>query len=166
MRPQNTRFCLEKRLYGQFFQLYFMRLALCLPRLRLAAAAAWPGVPCRKVLEVEEGVECVVFGTLYKEMRLKPSILDEYVKEAGELKAPLAAAKLGSEEDSLVLEDEGSRLTLRGDAACPAGLSTGVAVAARGTAQGSDFVVRRRADRRTPADGPRRAGPGGRTSAP
>lgn len=33
------------------------------------------------VLGLELGKECVVVGTLYKHMKLKPSILDEYSKE-------------------------------------------------------------------------------------
>lgn len=33
------------------------------------------------VLELEEGKECIVVGTLYKHMKLKSSILDEYSKE-------------------------------------------------------------------------------------
>ena len=34
-----------------------------------------------KILELKEEQECVVVGTLYKEMKLKPSILDEYAKD-------------------------------------------------------------------------------------
>lgn len=33
------------------------------------------------VLGLEEGKDCVLVGTLYKHMKLKPSILDEYSKE-------------------------------------------------------------------------------------
>lgn len=33
------------------------------------------------VLGLEEGKECVIVGTLYKHMKLKPTILDEYSKE-------------------------------------------------------------------------------------
>jgi hypothetical protein len=33
------------------------------------------------VLGLEEGKDCIVVGTLYKHMKLKPSILDEYSKE-------------------------------------------------------------------------------------
>lgn len=33
------------------------------------------------VLGLEEGKECIVIGTIYKHMKLKPSILDEYSKE-------------------------------------------------------------------------------------
>ena len=32
------------------------------------------------VLNLPEGQECCVIGTVYKEMKLKPNILDEYVK--------------------------------------------------------------------------------------
>ena len=33
------------------------------------------------ILALEEGKACVVVGTLYKQMQLKPSVLDEYSKE-------------------------------------------------------------------------------------
>ena len=33
-----------------------------------------------KILDLPEDVEVAVIGTLYKEMKLKPSILDEYNK--------------------------------------------------------------------------------------
>lgn len=33
------------------------------------------------VLGLEEGKECIIVGTIYKHMKLKPSILDEYSKE-------------------------------------------------------------------------------------
>ena len=37
-------------------------------------------VAAASVLEMPEGREVVVSGTLYKEMKLKPSILQEYTK--------------------------------------------------------------------------------------
>ena len=43
-------------------------------------AQAWPGVPVSKILDLPEGQEVAVVGTVYKEMKLKPSILDEYNK--------------------------------------------------------------------------------------
>jgi DNA polymerase delta subunit 2 len=33
------------------------------------------------VLGLEEGKECIIVGTLYKHMKLKPCVLDEYSKE-------------------------------------------------------------------------------------
>jgi hypothetical protein len=51
------------------------------PAVEAAAAARWPGVPLVRVLKVPEEGEVAVVGTLYKEMALKPSILDEYTKD-------------------------------------------------------------------------------------
>jgi DNA polymerase delta subunit 2 len=36
-----------------------------------------------KILSVGEDQEVAVIGTLYKDMKLKPSILDEYTKQPG-----------------------------------------------------------------------------------
>ena len=41
-----------------------------------------------KILELPEGQEVAVIGTLYKEMKLKPSILDEYNKVGPCCQAP------------------------------------------------------------------------------
>ena len=38
-------------------------------------------VAVRTILGLEGGEDCVVIGTLYKQMQLKPSVLDEYAKE-------------------------------------------------------------------------------------
>ena len=40
---RDERFALDKKIYGQYFQLYFQRLMLLAPRLKLAVAAKWPG---------------------------------------------------------------------------------------------------------------------------
>ena len=130
---RDDRFALDKKIYGQFFQLYFQRLMLLLPRLKESVARRWPGGPPHvKILDLKEGEECVVMGTLYKDMKLKPSILDEYVKDAGLGSAETSAAKFVSDDDSLVLEDEGARVRLVGPAAKPPEFVTGVVLAARG----------------------------------
>jgi hypothetical protein len=38
-------------------------------------------VPLVKTLGVGEDVDCVVIGTLFKQQRLRPSVLDEYTKD-------------------------------------------------------------------------------------
>ena len=54
-----------------------------------------------RVLELPEGDEEVaVVGTVYKEMALKPSILDEYVKERG-VGAQLGRARFTSPDDKV-----------------------------------------------------------------
>jgi DNA polymerase delta subunit 2 len=67
-----------------------------------------------KILSVGEDQDVAVIGTLYKDMRLKPSILDEYAKDPS-LKAALGGTCFCSDEDNLVLEDEGARMTLRSE---------------------------------------------------
>lgn len=69
-----------------------------------------------KILGVGEDQEVAVIGTLFKDMKLKPSILDEYSKYPG-FKQTLGGTTFCSDDDSLVLEDEGARMTLRSECA-------------------------------------------------
>ena len=129
---RDERFALDKKIYGQYFQLYFQRLMLLAPRLKQAVAAKWPGVKTSPVLDLKEGEECVIMGTLYKDMKLKPSILDEYVKEAGAKASDVAGKKFVSDDDSLVLEDEGARVKLTGKGVAVDCFVTGVVLAVKG----------------------------------
>jgi DNA polymerase delta subunit 2 len=79
---------------SQYCQLYYQRLVSVMPRVKAAAEARWPGVPVCKVLELQDGQPCVVIGTVYKDMKLKPSILDEYVKDVRPRLVLLACAIL------------------------------------------------------------------------
>jgi DNA polymerase delta subunit 2 len=84
-----------------------------------------------KILELEEGKEVAVVGTVYKQMKLKPSILEEYLRERGARGALAPATSFCSEDDSVVLEDEGARMVLRGDALPVQRLVTGAALGTR-----------------------------------
>lgn len=136
------RFSLDKKMYGQYFQLYFQRLMVTMPKLRSEVEARWKGTPICKVLDLEEGKQCVLMGTLYKNMKLKPCILDEYTKERG-LGSEVSSNKFVSDDDSVVLEDEGARVKLIGKPIDPHKLVTGVVMAARGctTPDGNFDVV-------------------------
>ncbi|KIZ05237.1 DNA polymerase delta small subunit, partial [Monoraphidium neglectum] len=127
----------------QYAQLYFSRLARLSRNAAAAARTKWPGVPLVKTLGVGEDVDCVVIGTLFKQQRLRPSVLDEYTKD-GALKQALGLTNFCDAADTIVMEDEGARLVLRGasDAALPVGvLVTGTVAAVRGRAEsGGDFV--------------------------
>ena len=46
---RDERFALDEKIYGQYFQLYYNRLMLLLPRLKLAVEAKWPGASTAKV---------------------------------------------------------------------------------------------------------------------
>ncbi|KAL0383768.1 UNVERIFIED_CONTAM: DNA polymerase delta small subunit [Sesamum calycinum] len=93
------------------------------------------------VLGLEEGKECIIVGTLYKHMKLKPSILDEYSKERSA--SPLVKAhNFVHSDDYLVLEDESGRVKLRGSLLLPSVYVTGIVVALHGKETGAgDFMV-------------------------
>ncbi|GLC37503.1 hypothetical protein PLESTB_001754600 [Pleodorina starrii] len=160
----DERFRAAKRTYErQYAQLYFSRLMLLKAIMKACMEQLWPGVPVCSILEVQESKEVAVIGTIYKNMKLNPSILDEYCKDRG-LKAALGAANFCADDDSVVLEDEGARMVLSAPAAAGGGASTsaasaaaagggdmplnvqelvtGVVLAVRGVAEpGGDFVV-------------------------
>mmetsp|Transcript_34598 Transcript_34598/g.87513 ORF Transcript_34598/g.87513 Transcript_34598/m.87513 type:complete len:484 (-) Transcript_34598:388-1839(-) len=151
---------LQRSYERQYAQLYFARLMVMSKAVKQQVAARWAGLPMVKILEVgaqEEGLEVCVVGTLYKDMKLKPSILDEYTKDRG-LSAALGATSFCSDDDSLVLEDEGARMALRADpSVLPVQqLLTGVVVAVRGVHEpGGDFLVREVLYAGMPAQPPR-----------
>ena len=118
----------------QYSQLYFYRLVQMRPVLEQAARSKWPDVPVVRVLDIPEEGEVIVVGTLYKEMSLKPSILDEYTKERA-LSAQLGRTRFVQPDDRVVLEDEGARVSLSGEGLPPGSCGAGVLAAVRGTVQ-------------------------------
>lgn len=51
-------------------------------RFNYARRRRWAVSLCEKISSIETGQPVVVVGTLYKEMKLKPCILDEYTKQS------------------------------------------------------------------------------------
>ncbi|KAH8485682.1 hypothetical protein H0E87_027212, partial [Populus deltoides] len=125
----------------QYSQIYFARLHM-MRTLLYSLVTHWkPHVPVCTVLELEEGKECIIVGTLYKHMKLKPCILDEYSKERSAL--PLVKPhNFMHPDDHLVLEDESGRVKLGGIVLSPSVYVTGVVVALHGKETGAgDFMV-------------------------
>jgi DNA polymerase delta subunit 2 len=80
---ETDRFVTQKReMAAQYADLYFVRLLKLKSDLIQRSKAKWdtpsnqPKV-CQRILDAEIGVRCIMVGTLYKEMKLKPNILDE-----------------------------------------------------------------------------------------
>jgi DNA polymerase delta subunit 2 len=92
-----------------------------------------------KILCLEDGCEQVTIGTLYKEMKLKPTILKEYTQNKS-IATLLAAAEFMHPDDSLVLEDESARIRLTGSLH-PARFATGMIIAVRGVFDGDKGVL-------------------------
>ena len=100
-----------------------------------------------KIIDLPEQTEVVVVGTLYKDMKLKPSTLDQY-KELAQISAPVAPLDDFTEEgDNLILEDESGRVVLSwSEGALAAQLNshtvtTGVVLAIKGTVSGGCFSI-------------------------
>ncbi|KAJ9181173.1 hypothetical protein P3X46_009329 [Hevea brasiliensis] len=136
-------FEIQKETYRgqQYSQIYFARLHL-MRTLLYSLVPHWKShLKVCTVLGLEEEKECIIVGTLYKHMKLKPCILDEYSKErsAVPLVKPHNFLHL---DDHLVLEDESGRVKLGGDMLSPSSYVTGVVVALHGKETGSgDFLV-------------------------
>ncbi|GMP25011.1 hypothetical protein CsSME_00002072 [Camellia sinensis var. sinensis] len=154
-QSMDESFEIQKEMYRgqQYSQIYFARLHL-MRTLLYSLVPNWkPHLPVCTVLGLEEGKECIIVGTLYKHMKLKPSILDEYSKEmikflyfignmqksAGPLVKP---HNFIHPDDHLVLEDESGRVKLRGNVLLPSVYVTGLVVALHGKETGAgDFWV-------------------------
>jgi len=147
-KSYDERYRVKDRNYErQYSQVYFYRLVKLRPIVIEAAEQKWPGVPYVRVLDVSEEREVFTVGTLYKEMALKPSILDEYTKERS-LGQQLGNARFAQASDGAVLEDENARVTLARSAAGDddgldvGNMATGTVVAVRGkVAPSGEFVV-------------------------
>ncbi|GFP91648.1 DNA polymerase delta small subunit [Phtheirospermum japonicum] len=113
-------FEIQKEMYRgqQYSQIYFARLHL-MRTLLYSLLPTWkPHLPSCTVLGLEEGKECVIVGTLFKDMKLKPTILDEYSKERST--TPLVKPhNFIHSDDYLVLEDESGRVKLRSSILSP-----------------------------------------------
>ncbi len=103
----------------QYRSIYHQRLFALRPHLLSAVRAALlseggaaPAVH-ERIVDAHPGVECVVVGTLYKDMPLKPTILDEYEDNPEEVVAATAArSNFCGSDDALVLEDDHGRISL------------------------------------------------------
>jgi DNA polymerase delta subunit 2 len=83
-----------------------------------------------KLLCLEDKADQVALGTLYKDMKLKPTVLKEYT-ENRTMAAQLGADTFIAATDGLILEDESARIRLTGNLDVSA-LVTGIVLAVRG----------------------------------
>ncbi|KAJ8448137.1 hypothetical protein Cgig2_031861 [Carnegiea gigantea] len=136
-------FLIQNEVYRgqQYSHIYFARLHLMRTLLHSLVPHWKPHIPVCTILGLEEGQECIIVGTLYKHMKLKPCILDEYAKERSA--TPLVNPhNFMHADDHLVLEDESGRVKLEGTALLPSAYVTGVVVALLGKATGAgSFLV-------------------------
>lgn len=141
-KAKGDRFKLATQAFDrQYAHIYFQRLMLMKPPLLTKVRRKWPGVQLANILTLPENDEVLVVGTVYKDMKLKPSILDEYVKDRGASQL-VGRTKFVGADDTIILEDESARMKLRGEGLPVGQLVTGVVMAVKGVAApGGDFQV-------------------------
>ncbi|GAV63959.1 DNA_pol_E_B domain-containing protein [Cephalotus follicularis] len=136
-------FMIQKEVYKgqQYSHIYFARLHF-MRTLLYSLVPNWkPHLPVCTILGLEEGKECIIVGTLFKHMKLKPSILDEYSKERS-VTSLVKPHNFVHIDDCLILEDESGRVKLTGTLLSPSAYVTGIVAAVHGKDSGAgDFVV-------------------------
>ena len=129
----------------QFAQLYFTRLIALRPLVIAAAKVRWPELAASyvRIVDIPEDKEVFLVGTMYKEMGLKPSILNEYSKGGSVALSKSKKEKFTQAGDQAVLEDEGGRVTLVFDDEARVGKCvTGTIVGVKGRVlENGDFKV-------------------------
>ena len=119
--PKSTKFTVKGHNFRrQFSHLYFKRLEALKPRVSQQTKKKFSQAKyANRVIELKAGEEVyAVTGTLYKHMKLKPCVLDEFTNEAILQGLPPPKANYMNEEDSLILEDESGRVSLILDDSC------------------------------------------------
>ncbi|KAL2162709.1 hypothetical protein VTH06DRAFT_6545 [Thermothelomyces fergusii] len=132
----------DRQYQQQFADIYFLRLAKIKPAVEEVASAAWEGTTLGgetatkvdRVLDVRQGQLCWVAGTIYMDMPLKPSVLEDVAKDRW-ISAPTTADRYYSEAggESIMLEDDSGRIRLVGDVLKNYFLVTGCIIAVMGT---------------------------------
>lgn len=114
---ESDRFVLKERNFTrQYAQIYAVRIMAMRKKLAAAARRKW-GVKFelkKQLAEVKGDEKCVVIGTLFKKMELKPNILKEISEEHNLMPQPLRE-KYADDGDELVIEDESERVTITGN---------------------------------------------------
>ncbi|KAL1530659.1 hypothetical protein AB1Y20_001559 [Prymnesium parvum] len=120
----------------QFADMYFTRLGELRPSVERAVQRTWGAESlkqCVKTLDAEPDVPVLVIGTVYKEMKRKPNILEEVTRDVLDVRpADDGHHKYCGDDDVLFLEDESGRLVLIGEALATVRVVTGVVIAVRG----------------------------------
>ena len=133
----------------QYSHTYYHRLKTLRPRADESAQKKWSDLSLSKrVIDLKINTECIITGTLFKTMKLKPNILDQF-KESSIMEGPKPIPDtFVSDEDTLGLEDQTGRVIITLDADSlkyvdPARLVSGLVVGIRGFMQDTGELLAR-----------------------
>lgn len=134
--PSFTIQSINKSFKHQYANIYFVRLRLLKPCVEKEATKKWKDVPgspklIPRVLDVVKGQLCLIIGTVYMDMPLKPNVLEDIGRDHT-IPAPPPPEKIHSQDDRVMLEDESGRIRLIGKILEDAQLVTGVIIGVLG----------------------------------
>ena len=115
----SKQYYLKERAYTcQYAPLYAERLKTMRNEVKEAALKKWSAskkYPIKSLVDLETNEKCIIIGTLYKEMKNKPSILKELAEDENNqivMQPVLDRNKYIDVNDELILEDELQRILL------------------------------------------------------
>lgn len=128
---------------GQYASIYYMRLERLRAEVMKRAEESWGSLKVDnrtmkhipRVLNVRQGEACWIIGTVYREMKYKPNVLEDVSKShygAPTVHHSRYAAPENEGIDVTLLEDESGRIVLTGNVIKSALLVTGCIVAVLG----------------------------------
>ena len=105
----------------QYATLYFLRLEKLRPMVKEAASMKWGDLKIMEnILDIKPFEETIIIGTLFKEQKLKPSILNNIMGVLGQKKFSDSEGNFNfggfvnqDEDDVAVLEDKSGRITIQ-----------------------------------------------------
>ena len=133
----------------QYSHTYASRLDALTQRTATSATSKWKDLKLTKrVIDLKVNTECMIIGTLFKKMALKPNVLEEYMESSIMAGRKPALASYVSDEDSLVVEDPTGRVVVTLDSESllrvePAQLVSGIVIGIRGFMQESGELLAR-----------------------
>jgi DNA polymerase delta subunit 2 len=133
----------------QYSHTYASRLDALKQRAATSANSKWTDLKITKrVIDLKVNTECMLIGTLFKTMALKPNVLEEYMESSIMAGRKPALASYVSDEDSLVVEDPTGRVVVTLDSESllrvePAQLVSGIVVGIRGFMQETGELLAR-----------------------
>ncbi|KAA1471233.1 hypothetical protein DENSPDRAFT_819272 [Dentipellis sp. KUC8613] len=139
----------NKSFRHQYANIYFVRLRALRGFVEKEAKKRWKDVKgttefpklVPRVLDVVKGELCFVVGTIYMDMPLKPNVLEDVARDHS-TPAPPPRAKIWSEDDNVMVEDESGRILLVGEPLKKVQLVTGIIVGVLGMENSSgEFSV-------------------------
>eukprot|EP01100_Stratorugosa_tubuloviscum_P007115 TRINITY_DN2992_c1_g1_i2.p1 TRINITY_DN2992_c1_g1~~TRINITY_DN2992_c1_g1_i2.p1 ORF type:complete len:474 (+),score=165.54 TRINITY_DN2992_c1_g1_i2:32-1453(+) len=141
--PNYERFIIRDKNYSQqYSQIYNARFEEIKPWLNLVLKTKYKkyNIPIQRTLDLKEGELCFLIGTIYKDMPLKPTVLQQFEKQKLFTIIP-PRSNFVSQDDKLILEDNAGRITLLCDQEVVKKTISGCVVAVRGRAISGEFEV-------------------------